>query len=192
MQVIASYLMYLPILYITCLILLSNLSKREREVEHTVSIYKPHHLLNKEYTNKKKNIYAVKWKKNYMDITIIIILMKTCQSCVLTPAKSPFLVMIFFKFAQNPVGNLIFRITSLTTLLCCSVKIHGIEFILTCSLLVWNWMMSFIAWFLSWISLHTFTTLYFSLPSSSSRHKVSVTLFLICIVSNKWAICRCS
>ena len=31
------------------------------------------------------------------------------------PAKSPFLVMILFKFAQKPVGNLIFRITSLTT-----------------------------------------------------------------------------
>ena len=122
-------------------------------------------------------------RKNYMDITIIITLMKTCQSCVLNLAKSPFLVMIFFKFAQNPVGNLIFCITSLTTLLCCFVNIHGIEFILTWSLLLWNWMTSFIAWLLSWMSLHTFTTLYFSLLSSSSRHKVSVTFFSICIVS---------
>ena len=123
-----------------------------------------------------------------MDITIIITLMKTCQSCVLTPTKSPLLVMIFFKFAQNPMGNLIFRITSLTKLLCCSVNIHGIEFILTCSPLVWNWMTYFIAWLLSWMYLHTFTTLLFSLLCSSSCHKVSVTFFPICIVSNKWAI----
>ena len=129
--------------------------------------------------------------KNYMDITIIINLMKTCQSCVLTPTKSPFLVMIFFKFAQNPVGNLIFRITSLTTLLYCSVNIHGIEFILTWSLLLWNWMRSLIAWFPSWMSMQAFTILSFSLLSSSSRHNVSVTFFPICIVSNKWAICRC-
>ena len=122
--------MYLPRLYITCLTLLSKLYRREREVEHTVSIYKPRHLLNKEYTNKKKNIRNKMKKINYMDITIIITLMKTCQSCVLTPAKSPFFVMIFFKFSQNIVGNLIFRITSLTTLLCYSVNIHGIEFIL--------------------------------------------------------------
>ena len=114
----------IPGLYITCLTLLSKLFGREREVEHIVLIYKPRHFLNKEYTNKKKN---------YMDITIIITLMKTCQSCVLNFAKSPFFVMIFFKFAQNPVGNLFFRITSLTTLLCFSVNIHGIEFILTWS-----------------------------------------------------------
>ena len=136
MQVIASHLMYLPRLYITCLTLLSKLSWSEREVEHIVSIYKPRHLLNKEYTNKKKYIYAIKWKKklyghnnnNYLDENMPII--------CFDPAKSPFLVMIFFKFAQNLVGNLIFRITSLTTLLCCSVNIHGIGFILTCSSLV--------------------------------------------------------
>ena len=141
----------------------------------------------------RKKIYTVKWKKlNYMDITIIITLKKTCQSCVLTPAKSPFFVMIFFKFAQNPVGNLIFCITSLTTLLCCSVNIHGIEFILTWSLLLWNWMTSFITWLLSWMSLQAFTALSFSLLSSNSHHNVSITFFPICIVSNKWAICRCS
>ena len=126
------------------------------------------------------------------DITIIITLMKTFQSCILTPAKSPFLVMIFFKFAQNTVGNLIFCITYLTTLLCCSINIHGKEFVLTWSLLVWNWMTYFIAWLLSWMSLQYFTTLSFSLLSSSSHHNVSVTFFPICIVSNKWAICRCS
>ena len=108
------------------------------------------------------------------------------------PRKITFFVMIFFKFTQNPVGNLIFRITSLTTLLCCSVNIHGIEFILTCSPLLWNWMMSFVAWFLYWIYLQDFTTLSFSLLSSSTRHKVSITFLPICIVWNKWAIYRCS
>ena len=52
------------------------------------------------------------------------------------PRKITFFVMIFFKFAQNPMGNLIFCITSLTTLLCCSVNIHGIEFILIWSSLL--------------------------------------------------------
>ena len=127
-----------------------------------------------------------------MDITIIITLMKMCQSCVLTPAKSPFSVIIFFQFAQYPVGNLIFHITYLTTLLCCSINIHGIEFILTCSSLVWNWMKSFISWFLSWMYFQAFTILSFSLLSSSSHHNVLVTFFPICIVLNKWEICRCS
>ena len=93
MQLIASYLIYLPRLYITCLTLLSKFSGREKELKHTVSIYKPRHLLNKEYTNKKKNICSKLTKKNYMDITIIITLMKMCQSGVLTPTKSPFLLL---------------------------------------------------------------------------------------------------
>ena len=190
MQVIASYLMYLPRLYITYLKLLSKLSGRERGRTYCIHIQTTSFFQTKRIQTRKQ-IYAIKWKKNYMDITITITLMKTCQSCVLTPAKSPFLVMIF-KFAQKPVGNLIFRITSLTTLLCYSVNIHGIEFILTWSPLLWNWMTSFIAWFLSWISLQAFTTLSFSLLSSNSLHNVSVTFFPICIVSNKWAICRCS
>ena len=126
MQVIASYLMYLPRLYITCLTLLSKLSGRERGRTYCINIQTTPFI-------KKKSIQT---RKNYMDITIIITLMKTCQSCVLTPTKSPFLVMIFFKFAQKPVGNLIFHISSLTTFLCCSVNIHGIEFILTCSQLL--------------------------------------------------------
>ena len=54
MQVIASYLMYLPTLYINWLILLSKLSG-EREVEHIVSIYKPRHLIRSIQT--EKNIY---------------------------------------------------------------------------------------------------------------------------------------
>ena len=36
--------------------MLSKLLRRERDVKHTISIYKPRHLLNKEYTNKKKNM----------------------------------------------------------------------------------------------------------------------------------------
>ena len=126
MQVIASYLMYLPRLYITCLALFSKLSRRERGRTYCINIQTMPFIKQR----------ALQTRKNYMDITIIITLMKTCQSCVLTPTKSPFLVMIFFKFAQKLMGNLIFRITSLTTLLCCSVNIHGIEFILTCSPLV--------------------------------------------------------
>ena len=47
MQKITTYLMYFPRLYITCLTLLSKLSGREREVEHTVTIYKPHDFFNK-------------------------------------------------------------------------------------------------------------------------------------------------
>ena len=39
--------------------------EREREVEHTVSIYKPCHLLKKEYTNKKK-LYGHN-NNNYLD-----------------------------------------------------------------------------------------------------------------------------
>ena len=37
----------------------------EREVEHDISIYKPRHLLNKEYTNKKK-LYGHN-NNNYLD-----------------------------------------------------------------------------------------------------------------------------
>ena len=107
--------------------------EREREVEQTVSIYKPHHFLNKEYTNKKINLCNKMKKKlyghtnnNYLDEDVPIM--------CFDPRKITFFVMIFFKFAQNLVGNLIFCITFLTTLLCCSINIHGIEFILTCSM----------------------------------------------------------
>ena len=107
------------------------------------------------------------------------------------PRKITFF-MIFFKFTQNPVGNLIFCITSLTTLLLCSVNIHGIEFILIWSPLLWNWMMSFIAWLDSWMSLQILTIFSFSLLPSNIHHNVSATFFLIWIVSNIWAICWCS
>jgi hypothetical protein len=62
-------------------------------------------------------------KKIYYNI--LITLMNVCQSCVLTPPKSPFLVNIFCMFDENPVGNLIFHMTSFTILLCCSVNIQG-------------------------------------------------------------------
>ena len=128
--------MYLPRLYITCLTLLSKLSGRDKGRTYCINIQTTPFIKQRVY-KQEKYIYAVKRKKiNYMDITIIIILMKTCQSCVLTPAKSPFLVIIFFEFSKKPVGILIFHITSLTTLLCFYVNIHGIEFILTCSSLV--------------------------------------------------------
>ena len=58
MQIIASYLMYLPRLYITCLTLLSKLSKREREVEHTVTIYKSFHFFLQK-VDKKYQQYAL-------------------------------------------------------------------------------------------------------------------------------------
>jgi hypothetical protein len=52
---------------------------------------------------------------------LLITLMNVCQSCVLTPPKSPFFVKIFCMFDKNLVGNLIFRMTSFTILLCCFV-----------------------------------------------------------------------
>ena len=60
MQVIASYLMCLPRLYITCLRLLSKLSGRERGRTYCINI-----LLKKEYTNKKK-LYGHN-NNNYLD-----------------------------------------------------------------------------------------------------------------------------
>ena len=190
MQKSATYLMYFPRLYITCLTLLSKLSEREREVEHTVTIYKSFHFLNKEYRKKITTICT--WLKNkiYMD-TIIITFLNRCQPRVFTPTKSLFFVIIFFLFTQNPVGNLIFRMNSFTKL-CCSVNIHGSEFLLIFLLLLWNWMTYFIAWFPSWMSLQILTSIYFSLLPSNIFHNVPVTFFPICTVSNIWAIHRCS
>ena len=79
--------MYLPRLYITFLTLLSKLFRREREVEHTVSIYKPRHLLNKDYTNKKtKSCNKMKKNKlyghnnnNYLDEDMPIMCFDTCK-----------------------------------------------------------------------------------------------------------------
>ena len=70
---------------------------------------------------KQKNLYGHN-NNNYLDEYVPIMCFNPC--------KITFFVIIFFNFAQNQVGNLIFHITSLTTLLCCSINIHGIEFIL--------------------------------------------------------------
>ena len=136
MQIITSYLVYFPRLYITCLALLSKLSKRVRARTYcnniqTTSFFK----LRLDRENKNNMHWNLK-NNNYMDITIIITFMKTCQSCVFTLAKSSLFVMIFFMFTQNLVGNLIFHVTSFTTLLCCSINIHGSEFILIWYLLL--------------------------------------------------------
>ena len=152
MQVIASYLMYLPRWYITCLTLLSKLSGKERGRTYYINIQTTSFFKQRVY-KQEKYIYAIKWKKklyghnnnNYLDEYVPIM--------CFDPRKITFFVMIFFKFTQNPVGNLIFCITSLTTLLCCSVNIHGIEFILTSSPLLWNWMTYFFASFHNFIFL---------------------------------------
>ncbi len=56
---------------------------------------------------------------------LLITLMNVCQSCVLTPQKSPFFVNIFCMFDKNPVGNLIFRMTSFKILLYYSINNQG-------------------------------------------------------------------
>jgi hypothetical protein len=123
---------------------------------------------------------------------LMITLMNVCQSCVLTPAKSPFFIKIFFMFDEKPVGNLIFFMTSLTILLCCSVKHQG--------RLIFCWWPSPLelmitlcnAWLASWMSLQIFPIFSLSVLPSNIHHNIFVMFFPICIVSNKWTICRCS
>ena len=117
--------------------------------------------------------------------TVIITFMKICQSCFFTPAKSPFFVMIFIMFTQNPMGNLFFHVTSFTTLLCRSINIHGSDFILIWSLFLWNWMTSSIACFPSWLPLKILTILSLSLLPSNIHHNVSPTFFLILYQTNE-------
>ena len=130
MQVIASYLMYLERLYITCLTLLSKLSQRERGRTYCNNIQTTSFFKQRVEKQNNNNMHWNNKNNNYYMDTIIITFMKTCKSCIFTPMKSPFFVMIFFMFAQNPIGNLIFHVTYFTTLLCCSIHIHGIDFIL--------------------------------------------------------------
>jgi len=129
-------------------------------------------------------------KKIYNNL--LITLMNVCQSCVLTPPKSPFLVKIFCMFDENPVGNLIFRMTSFTIFLCCSINNQGrlvfcsrpspLELIITlCK-----------AWLASRMSQQIFPILSLSVLPSNIHHNNFVMFFSICIVSNKWTICRCS
>jgi hypothetical protein len=77
----------------------------------------------------KKQIIIICFQKMHTNkeiyYNLLITLMNVCQSCVLTPPKSPFLVKIFCMFDENPVRNLIFQMTSFTTLLCCSINNQG-------------------------------------------------------------------
>jgi hypothetical protein len=80
------------------------------------------------YCNKKKIIIICfqKMRTNKkIYYNLLITLMNVCQSCVLTLPKSPFLVKIFCMFDENPIGNLIFRMTSFTIFLYCSVNNQG-------------------------------------------------------------------
>jgi hypothetical protein len=78
------------------------------------------------YCNKKKKYLFPKMHTNKeIYYNLLITLMNVCQSCVLTSPKSPFFVKIFCMFDENPVGNLIFQMTSFTILLCCSVNNQG-------------------------------------------------------------------
>ena len=129
MKKIATYLMYFPKLNITCLTLFSKFPRRERGRTYCNNIQIVSFFKQRIENQNRKNMQWNKKHNNYMD-TIIITFMKTCQSCVFTLVKSPFFVMIFFMFAQNPVGNLIFRMNSFTKLLCFYINIHASDFIL--------------------------------------------------------------
>ena len=144
----------------------------------------------------KKQIIIIFFHKMHTNkeiyYNLLITLMNVCQSCVLTTPKSPFLVNIFCMFDENPIGNLIFRMTSFTILLCCSVNNQGrlvfcwgpspLELIITvCK-----------AWLASWMSQQIFPILSLSVLPSNIHHNNYVMFFLICIVSNKWTICRCT
>ena len=144
----------------------------------------------------KKQIIIICFQKMHTNkkiyYNLLITLMNVCQSCVLTMPKSPFLVKIFCMFDENPVGNLIFRMTSFTILLCCSINNQGR--LVFCSrpspldLII----KLFNAWLASWMSQQIFPILSLSVLPSNIHHNKSVMFFPICIVSNKWTICRCS
>ena len=147
------------------------------------------------YCNKKQ-IIIICFQKMHTNKEIyyklLITLMNVCQSCVLTPPKSPFLVKIFCMFNENPVRNLIFRMTSFTILLCCSVNNQGrlvfcswlspLELIITlCN-----------AWLTSYMSQQIFPILSLSVLPSNIILNNFVMFFPICIVSNRWTIYRFS
>ena len=124
--------------------------------------------------------------------TKIITLIKVCQSWVFTPPNSPFFVRIFFMFEENPMGNLIFSITSFTSLIYCSLNNHWRELIFWPSALPFEWITLCIAWLASLMSLQIFTIFSLSLLPSKIFHNIFVTFFPMCIVSKKWTIYRCS
>ena len=80
MQVISSYLMYLPRLYITCLTLLSKLSGRERGRTYCINIQTTLFIKQKVYKEEEKNIRSkMKINKlyghnnnNYLDVYVPI------------------------------------------------------------------------------------------------------------------------
>ena len=147
------------------------------------------------YCNKKQIIIICfqKMRTNkQIYYNLLITLMNVCQSCVLTLPKSPFLVKIFCMFNENPIGNLIFQMTSFTIFLCCSINNQGrlvfcsrpspLELIITlCK-----------AWLASRMSQQIFPILSLSVLPSNICHNNSVMFFPMCIVSNKWTMCRCS
>ena len=77
--------MYLPRLYLTCLTLLSKLSGKEKGRTYYTNIQTMPFFEQRVYKQEKKVSNKMKKINYYMDITIIITLMKMCQSCVLTP-----------------------------------------------------------------------------------------------------------
>ena len=96
--------MYLPRLYITCLTLLSKLSGRERGRTYCINIQPTPFIKTKSIQSKKevcnkmkqKNLYGHN-NNNYLDEDVPIM--------CFDPRKITFFVIIFCKFAQNPVGN---------------------------------------------------------------------------------------
>ena len=127
-------------------------------------------------------------KKIYYNL--LITLMNVCQSCVLTPPKSPFFIKIFCIIDENPIRNLIFWMTCFTILLCCSVNNQGI--LVFCS---WPSPLELIitlfkAWLASRMSQQIFPILSLSVLPSNIHHNNYVMFFLICILSNTWTICR--
>ena len=76
---------------------------------------------------KKRKLYGHN-NNNYLDEDMPIM--------CFDPRKTTFLSYYILQVCTKTGGKFNFRITSLTTMLCCSINIHGIELILTCSPLV--------------------------------------------------------
>ena len=121
----------------------------------------------------------------------IITLMNICQSWVFMPPNSPFFVKDILYVWRNLVGNIIFSITSLTSFLCYSINNHERALIFLSSPLLLEWIALCIAWLAS-MPLQILTIFSLFLLPSKVLHKVYVTFFSMCILSNKWTISRCS
>ena len=86
MQVIASYLMYLPRLYITCLTLLSKFSQRERGRTYCINIQPTPFIKQRVYNQEKKVCNKMKQKNlyvhnndNYLDEDVPIMCFDPCK-----------------------------------------------------------------------------------------------------------------